>query len=307
MSGVAATAGGIGLVTCAAYPNLTSDDQALQEALASRGVPSSAVAWNDPSVDWTAFDAVVLRSTWDYHLHYHAFRAWTDRLHGMPVALVNPWEAVRWNADKRYLLELAALGVDVIPTQVVAGGDLDAHIAKRAGEMLVVKPTISGNSWHTFRGHAGSDAFARGLKTLPITLEYLVQPYLPEVESHGEWSVVYFNGRFCHAVRKLPTSGDYRVQPDFGGISTAATPGASVMAGANACLAALNHIGLGNHVYARIDGIVRNSGFLLMEVELIEPHLFLRSSADAPGRFADAILEAIERHDRLRDVPMEVR
>src|SRR5690606_6699770 len=113
---------------------------------------------------------------------------------------------------------------------------------------------------------------------------------------HGEWSVIYFNGRVCHTVRKLPKPGDYRVQSDFGGLSTSVAPEPSVMAGARACLAALDRLGLGNHAYARIDGIVRNGRFLLMEVELIEPHLFLRSCAHAPNWFADAILAAIERH-----------
>lgn len=283
----------IGLVTCAVFPDVTEDDETLQAALVERGVQSVEAAWNDPAVDWGAFDAIVLRSTWDYHMHFPEFSAWLDRLEHLLVPVVNPLPVVRWNADKRYLLQLTEMGVDIIPTRVIAGEALAAHIAERVGEMLVIKPTVSGNSWNTVRGRAGSEALVQMIDVLPSELHYLVQPYLPEVEKQGEWSVIYFDGRFSHAICKRPRSGDYRVQPDFGGSALALEANSSVKAGAQACLAAIDNLGYGDHTYARIDGIVRDGRFLLMEVELIEPALFLRSSPLAAATFADAILAAI--------------
>lgn len=282
----------LALVTCNAHPQVAADDCALQAALEVAGIGSVGAAWNDPDVDWRGFDAVVLRSTWDYHTQYPAFEHWLARLETAGVHVLNPVATLRWNADKRYLTQLAAMGVHVIPTQAVAGRELAALVHRRTGESLVIKPTISGNSWHTVQGVAGSAGLRARMQALPVELTYLVQPYLPEIRTRGEWSLVYFDGRFSHAVRKVPGPGDYRVQSDFGGTASAAVPDADVLRDAQRCLHAVARLGHGGHVYARIDGIAGEGRFQLMEVELIEPNLFLRTSETAAARFAQAIVDS---------------
>ena len=289
----------LALVTCNAHPQVAADDCALQAALEVAGIGSVGAAWNDPDVDWEGFDAVVLRSAWDYHTQYPAFEHWLTRLEAAGVHVLNPVATLRWNADKHYLAQLAGMGAPVVPTQVVDGHRLAALIQQRAGESLVIKPTISGNSWHTVQGVAGSDDLGGKLQALPIALSYLVQPYLQEIQTQGEWSMMYFGGRFSHAVRKVPAAGDYRVQSDFGGRAFPAEPDVHVLRDAEQCLRAVARLGHGGHVYARVDGIVSERRLQLMEVELIEPNLFLRSSDGAAARFAQAILASMDAKSSL--------
>ena len=289
----------LGLVTCMAHPQVAADDCGLQAALDEAGVGSVGVAWNDPDVDWQDYDAVVLRSTWDYHTQHCAFERWLTQLEVAGVHVLNPVATLRWNADKHYLAQLAGMGAQVVPTQVVDGHGLAALMQQRAGESLVIKPTISGNSWHTVQGVAGSDDLDGKLQALPIALSYLVQPYLQEIQTQGEWSMIYFGGRFSHAVRKVPAAGDYRVQSDFGGRAFPAEPDVHVLRDAEQCLRAVARLGHGGHVYARVDGIVSEGRLQLMEVELIEPNLFLRSSDGAAARFAQAILASMDAKSSL--------
>lgn len=280
----------IALATCAEQPDISADDLLFAKALQARGADALGAPWNSPAVPWDAFRAVVIRSTWDYHKQPAQFAAWLDTLASAGVPVLNPVGTIRWNADKRYLLELADAGLDVIPTRVCAWEQLESAIRPDRGRPVVIKPTISGNSWHTTRGIAGSDALSQAIDRLPPHLDYLVQPYLPDIESAGEWSLVFIDGHYSHAVRKRPAHGDYRVQSDFGGRATAEDPPATVLAAARDCLQALHTLGHGPQAYARIDGIETGGRFRLMELELIEPHLFLRSHPASADRLARAVL-----------------
>ncbi|HEY2623111.1 MAG TPA: hypothetical protein VGI53_06675, partial [Dyella sp.] len=229
------------------------------------------------------FDAVLMRSTWDYFKHYPAFRQWLDQL---PVPTINNKALLRWNSDKRYLLELAAQGIEIIPTQIVPASQLQQTLASMPTQQVVVKPTVSGTARHTARGRSDDVAFSRIVAQLPLEFDYLIQPYVPEVVSDGEWSLLFFDGEFSHAVIKRPAAGDYRVQSEFGGTAQAIEPDEALIATAKRALAAAAAIGHADIAYARVDGVISQDRFLLMELEMIEPFLHFEGRHEAAERFA---------------------
>ena len=281
----------LALATSAALPGLLPDDAHLAVSLSALGIEPTACVWNDPAVDWTRFDAVLIRSTWDYFRHYAQFRLWLDRL---PIPTINDKQLLRWNSEKRYLLELERHGVAIIPTQVTSADGLPAILAAMPTREAVVKPTVSGAAWHTVRGVVGESAFEQAVAQLPRELEYLVQPFLPEVASAGEWSLMFFEDQYSHAVIKRPAAGDYRVQTDLGGTAEAAVPDAAIIEAARQALTAATAIGHADHAYARVDGVVSNGRFLLMELEMVEPLLHLANRPDAAERFASNLRKRLE-------------
>jgi len=273
----------LAIATSVAEPDIHLDDKPLATSLRRFGVETIACIWNDPAVDWAKFDAVLIRSIWDYFKHYASFKKWLAQL---PVSTINNKELLLWNSDKRYLVELEKYGVPIIPTQIVSASQLQSTLATMPGREVVIKPTVSGTAWHTVRGVAGEPAFDQIVAQLPPDFDYLVQPYVPEIASEGEWSLLFFDGEYSHAVIKRPKAGDYRVQSDYGGISLAAEPDAELIASAGSVLEAAAAIGHADVAYARIDGVVSQGQFLLMELEMIEPFLHLGNRADASERFA---------------------
>ncbi|MEO7068471.1 MAG: hypothetical protein ABI114_16295 [Rhodanobacter sp.] len=279
----------VAFATSADYGELQPDDAHVATSLQRLGVQPVSCVWNDPSVDWSAFDAVLIRTIWDYFKHYAAFLGWLDRLDQLGIPTINNSALLRWNSDKRYLLQLAQRDVAIIPTQLSRASELGHVLAARCGQQVVVKPTISGGAWHTLRGIAGDNAFDRAAVELPTEYDYLVQPFVPEVVSDGEWSLLYFAGKFSHAVIKRPATGDYRVQGEHGGSVEPATPSASTLAAAERALAAVVALGHGDQAYARVDGVIHAGQFLIMELELVEPFLFLTEHPQAAERLAQDI------------------
>lgn len=273
----------LAIATSSMIPDIHPDDAHLAASLRSLGVETIACVWNDPAVDWSRYDAVLIRSTWDYFKHYAEFSAWLERL---PIPTINPKALVRWNSNKRYLPELAAQGIDIIPTRIAAGAQLRQALTSMAGQEVVVKPTISGTAWHTARGVVGDAAFEQAIAQLPGAFEYLIQPFVPEVVSAGELSLLFFDGEFSHAVIKRAAAGDYRVQSDFGGTAEAIEPDASLIASAKRAIAAAAALGHSDVAYARVDGVLVDGSFLLMELEMIEPFLHLGERPEAAERFA---------------------
>ena len=170
-------------------------------------------------------------------------------------------------------------------------------------QQVVVKPTISGGAWHTVRGNVGDAAFDAAVAQLPRELDYLVQPFVPEVVSDGEWSLLYFAGAFSHAVIKRPAAGDYRVQGEHGGSAEPAQPDAATLAAAERALAAVAAIGHGNHAYVRVDGVISAGRFLIMELELIEPFLHLAAHPGAAERMALDVAARIAHARPPEDTP----
>jgi hypothetical protein len=285
----------IALATCAEWAGLTEDDGLLVRALAERGVSTEPALWDAPR-DWSRHAAVVLRSPWDYFHRLAEFEAWLSGLVAAGVPCLNPVPLVRWNLDKRYLEDLAAEGVAIVPTLRVPRGsspdleDLRERLAARGWTDLIAKPSVSGGAWRTERfGLADLPGHAGLVEEILADSDLLLQPFLSEIEREGEWSFVYFEGRFSHAVLKRPRTGDHRVQWRHGGTHARAEPPSSLLAEAARVLAAAPAPG----VYARVDGVVHEGRFLLMELEQVEPFLFF---AEAPGSAeccADAVLRAL--------------
>jgi glutathione synthase/RimK-type ligase-like ATP-grasp enzyme len=275
------------------YPGIHPDDAHLMQCLREMGLEPTAASWNDPEVDWAGFDAILIRTTWDYFQHYAQFLTWLAHIESLGVPTINPVPLLRWNSDKRYLLQLPAHAVDVIPTQVARAADLGAALSSMQGAHVVIKPTVSGTAWHTVRGIVGTAALNAAISDLPRQMDYLIQPFMQEIEHEGELSVLFFGGTFSHAVRKRPAANDYRVQSEFGGSVEVITPAADVIAAAHRALTAVANLGYQGGSYARIDGVMSAGRFLIMEVEMIEPALYFEGNKEAARRFAKVIAERV--------------
>jgi glutathione synthase/RimK-type ligase-like ATP-grasp enzyme len=205
----------------------------------------------------------------------------------MPV--FNSPAIIRWNADKRYLLDLARHGIATIPTMIVEGGGADAIVRLAAAEAwtrFVVKPAISASGYETYAFNAPIDDRAIGaLRRAASVGDVLVQPFADEVQRDGEYSFIFINGRFSHATIKRAAAGEFRVQAEHGGRADAIDATDSLVSQAARVLSVLPEIPL----YARVDGIVRGDAFLLMELELIEPNLYFEHRDGAALRMARAI------------------
>ncbi|MFC5436420.1 RimK family alpha-L-glutamate ligase [Rhodanobacter umsongensis] len=286
----------LAFATCADLPSVQPDDAYLVSSLERLDIQPVVCVWNDPAVDWSAFDAVLIRTIWDYFKHHAAFLDWLDRLDRLGVPTINDSALLRWNSDKRYLLELARHDVAIIPTRPARAAELPDVLATMPGQEVVIKPTISGGAWHTLRGSAGDATFAQAVTQLPHDHDYLVQPFVPEIVSAGEWSLLYFAGQFSHAVIKRPAAGDYRVQGEHGGSAEPARPDDATLAAAERALAAVAAIGHGGHAYVRVDGVISQGRFLIMELELIEPFLHLAAQPAAAERLARDVAGRLAGH-----------
>jgi glutathione synthase/RimK-type ligase-like ATP-grasp enzyme len=285
----------VAFATYQASPLVSDDDQLVAEELRRNGVTVSPAVWDAPEVDWPGFDCVVIRSTWDYHLKLAAYAKWIRSFTPAEGRLWNPPAAVLENMNKGYLTVLGGKGIDVVPTHYIAAAASDAIrlqalLEERGWDEAVVKPAVSASAlgtWRTSMAAAGADQSrfaeqARGQDTL-------VQPYMPEVAAKGEWSLLFFGGKYSHSVLKKPAPGDFRVQRQHGGRAVAAEPERVVIDQAEAILSVMGH-GL---LYARLDGIERDGRFILMEAEIIEPYLFIGLGKGAARRFAEAIMRVL--------------
>lgn len=252
------------------------DEPALIEALARRGAAAVGLPW-DADVDWSSFDLVVVRSTWDYVPRRAEFLAWAASV----PRLANPASVLTWNTDKHYLASLAARGVPIVPTTYVTGA---AELP--AGE-YVVKPTISAAGLDTSRYRAGQEAAARTHvdRLLAAGRAVMVQPYLASVEDAHETSVLFVGGTYSHGARKGPVLAGSTVAPPQEWDIGAREPSAQERAIAEQVLAAVDEPLL----YARVDLLPGPDGPVLLELEATEPFLFLGLSDGAADRFAGAI------------------
>jgi hypothetical protein len=286
----------IALATSREVPTLTEDDRLLANELSQRGHAARAATWDDADVKWREFDRVVIRSCWDYHQRSAEFLSWLDFLEREHAPVWNPVALLRWNSHKSYLRELGAAGLRVAPTVWLEHGSeasLQAVLDEQGWEEAVVKPAVSASAFRTRKilSREASDAdIKRSFRDLLSEGDVLVQPFLSEIARRGEWSLVFFAGELSHAVLKRPAAGDFRVQSEFGGQVFDSSPPPEVLEGARVASSKIRP----PWAYARIDGVETGSGFTLMEMELIEPYLFLSSHPRASARFADA-LEAAPR------------
>ena len=250
------------------------------------GIAVEARPWTDPG-ELAGLDLVMPLVTWGYHFVPARWHALLDRLERDGVPIANPVPLLRWNSDKRYLAELGGRGIAVIPTRLVEALDETALAEARAdfGDTLVIKPPVSAAADGTHKlGIADPIPEAAKGRTM------MVQPFLPSVASEGEYSLMLFGGRFSHAIVKRPKSGDYRVQPHLGGTEQPCPPPDGAIELAQAALAAAPATAL----YARVDMVRDQTGQLaIIELELIEPALWLQHAPDGGASFGSAVRAAI--------------
>ena len=279
----------IAFVTYAELPEVHGDDRLVADALQRHGFQVTPAVWNDPVVDWRAFASVVIRATWDYHLDADRYAAWLRTCEEEGVNLWNPAAVVLPNIDKGYLTGLADAGVPAVPVAYVARGrtqSLRALLERRNWTRAVVKPAVSASAYGTWRTSLATATDDQRLFDREVPRRaLLVQPFVDEIVSAGEWSIVFFDGEYSHAVLKKPAAGDFRVQEELGGVFESRHPSPAIVEQARRVLA---HTAA-PPLYARVDGIEREGTFILMELEVNEPFLYIASAAGAAQRFADAI------------------
>lgn len=254
-------------------------------ALARRGITAEIVAW-DSAQQWAAYRLVVVRTPWDYFARLPEFLEWA-RMTSALTDFVNPLSVIEWNSHKAYLRELASAGVATVPTLWIARGTVDAaqRLRDRGWDEVVVKPAVSIGAIGALRARASDPACVSHVEHWVAEGDVMIQPFVASVAEVGEVSLVYFGGVFSHAIRKQPAPGDFRVQDLYGGTVHAHAPSAAefeLAARALACVPSPT-------AYARVDLVESDHKPAVMEIELIEPELFLGASEPAADRFADVL------------------
>ena len=283
----------IGIVTCMELPEPDLDEQIQLEALQLAGAAASLVAWDDPDQDLEKYDAIVLRSCWDYPWKEQLFRQWLDRAE-KAVKIINPPEMVRWNLHKRYLIELQEAGVPVVPTRLLPIGsgtkELDRCIEELSCQKFVIKPAVSAGSWLTHFFNVEEILQAREfISKNGSDRDWLIQPYISSVESGGERANVYLGGEWSHCVVKSPR---------FVGQDESVSASESVLPEDKKLGQLALDCAPGNPIYARADTVRDDDGQpMIAELELIEPSLFLLQSPPARALFAESCLRAVSSED----------
>ena len=276
------------------YESPGSENGKLVTFLKSRQLLVSAEVWDDDKVDWSQYDVIILKSPWDYIVKVDAFYAWLDRLSQLNILVLNPIKTIMWNSNKIYLRDLEDKGVSVIPSiwlDKKSSFKAEEIFERFGGEKIIVKPCISGSARHTYAlTKEDAKSKAAEIEQLLECEAFMVQPFIKEIQTKGEWSLLFFNGRYSHAVLKTAKSGDFRVQSDYGGESRKEIPYPELVASAQSIVDCFAK----GCLYARVDGIEINKQLVLMELELIEPELFLMKGDEAFDNYYKAILPLLE-------------
>lgn len=260
-------------------------DSLLFEPLAKLGWSAVEIPWNRPDVDWKTFDAVVIRSTWDYQKTPDKFLSTLEAIE-RKTKLYNPVDICRWNLNKRYLRDLQNKGVPIVPTywlERLSIASLESVFATSAARRLVAKPLIGANADDTFvLDFQDTGAWENPLRVF-ADREVMVQPFIDSIPTEGEYSLFYFGGNLSHAILKRPAEGDFRVQEEHGGIIRDVVPSEDLVRAGNLAIKAIGKTLL----YGRVDFVRLASGQpALMEMELIEPSLYFEQCPGSAEGFA---------------------
>ncbi|MCP4092443.1 MAG: hypothetical protein GY747_03250 [Planctomycetes bacterium] len=298
----------IALATCSNLPDWEVDDRPLYQSLNAHGAELFHPAWDDDGFDWSLIDACLIRTTWDYHLRHEEFVAWARAVEKKTL-LFNPSAVVAWNTNKLYLRELAALGVPVIETEWLEQGsrvDLAQRLQQRGWRRGFLKPVIGATAFGTCRFDDHGDSLLEAQQFVDEMLvdhSMQLQPYLEQVETRGEESMLFVDGRYAHSVRKVPLPGDYRVQDDHGASDEPFQHSAEEIELAHSVMRLVEKKAAWAEVpqvdpllYGRTDWLRDEHGALqLCELELVEPSLFLRHGPNTADLLAEALVKRIQR------------
>jgi glutathione synthase/RimK-type ligase-like ATP-grasp enzyme len=283
----------IGLLTCEKLPELTLADQQLIPELAKHNIVAKALIWNDKTIDWNEFDYLIFRNTWDYFEKETEFNLWLDQIEKLGIKTLNAIEIIKKNKHKFYLREMEKKGILILPTIFIdKNANLNlAEILPKHWKKAVIKPAFSAGSYLTsvFDTSAiekKNDEYTK----LAQEKELLLQEFMPEIQTLGETSFIFFNKKFSHAINKKPIDGDFRVQSQFGGKYNLIHPSQELINKAQKVVNTFHD----KLLYARVDGIVIGTELHLMEIECIEPDLYFEISEGALERFVASIIELIQ-------------
>ncbi|WP_266204281.1 ATP-grasp domain-containing protein [Pontibacter kalidii] len=282
------------------YTGVSEEENArLHGFLTQKGLQVTPEIWDDPAVDWSRYDLVLLKSPWDYFDKIEVFYAWLRKLEELQVRVLNPIHIVRWNTDKRYLVELQEKGEKVVPTVWLERGsrlNVAAAFGQLQSEKIIVKPAVSGGAKNTFAlTREEAEAQATSINALLQEESFLAQPFIPEIQTKGEWSFLFFNGTHSHTVLKTAKAGDFRVQHFFGGTIHTPEPPAQLLEAAHNLVDKYAQ----GCLYARVDGVEQDGELVLMELELIEPFLFMATSEGAIERYYEALVEQLQQQAQV--------
>ena len=283
----------VALVSARAARHLDEDLAPLLAALAQAGLDGAAVDWDDAEVDWAAYRVALLRSTWDYTERFAEFLAWADGTATL-TTLLNPPPVIRWNTDKHYLGELTRAGIPTVPTRFVEPGEagqeaLERFLRQGDAAEWVVKPAVGAGSRDAARYARGEERAAHGHveRLLDAGRSVLLQPYLDQVDQHGETALIYFEGRFSHAIRKGPLLRRSAAPTEALFLEERITPRAPAAEELRLGDSVLAALPFAAPLYARVDLIRSADGKpCLLEVELTEPSLFFTHAPGAAQRLA---------------------
>ncbi len=276
--------------------NTIDEDALLSTILSEMGIAHQIHPWSAPEVDWSAFTHVLIKSTWDYFDFYPEFLVWLDTLERLGVQVLNEVPTLRWNSSKTYLMEIESQGFPCIAGKILPKGSkpvLDQLHAELNADKLVVKPLVSGGAKNTLKVVRGAESgMEEKIENLLQKEDFLVQPFIPEIEQVGEYSLIFFNEKLSHAILKTPAAADFRVQHYYGGTIQTIEPSEALLAAAQAFVDRFAK----NTLYARVDGVEIDGVFHLMELELIEPYLFLGLSDKAIPNYKAALQKRLLGH-----------
>jgi glutathione synthase/RimK-type ligase-like ATP-grasp enzyme len=277
----------IGIITYHGEPNLSEDDSLLIQPLLGKGFQAQPVLW-DSKTDWRQFDAIVIRSCWDYHLRAEEFLNWLDLLDELGIAVWNPTNILRWNHRKSYLNELALHGIDVIETIWIEKNshlDIGGILEENNWEKAVIKPPIGASAHSVFLvDRTNASELHKQINEALQKSDLMIQPFIKEIQTEGELSIMFIGGEYSHSVVKSPKENDFRSNY-FGNSVKLAEPSEEIILQAKKVYDTIKSPLL----FARIDGINVNGKLKLMEFELIEPYLFFGLFPQAAEKFANAL------------------
>lgn len=267
-------------------------DHLLLEPLADRGWSAETVSWRNRQVDWDQFDAVLIRSPWDYQKDPRSFFEVLQKIDRSSAVLENKLDLVEWNINKTYLRDLEKQGIEIVPSlwrNEFNISEWEYFFEMLSTREIILKPTVSAGAEDTYRLTAeDKDVYSDELTHVFSSRPLIIQPFMPSIVNEGEFSLFYFGDLYSHAILKTPKEKDFRVQEEFGGRLRKVDPGAKLLATGRRILELLKP----EPLYTRVDLVrTEQNTFALMELELIEPSLYFNMDPDSPRRFAAAFDE----------------
>lgn len=289
----------IGFVTSVDDPTLINDDNLAVPFLEYLGISMTPVVWDHwLSHDFSDYDALIFRSCWNYHRKYEEFQQFLTSLKRLKIPILNPLAVIEWNLNKKHILELGHK-VLVPKTRWFKTGspfvksDLTSLVSEWRVEQLVLKPAVSLNGQDTYLVKADDwNTIERIVVDLLKQRDVLIQEYIPEIKISGEISLVYFNKKFSHAVRKVPAENEFRVHSEYGGTREAVTASSAALNYGQSVLSQIEQ----DILYARVDLVESGRGPILIELELTDPMLYLATEPTAARNFAQAIDDALGKY-----------